>query len=225
MDRSVNDISIKVRWIRISRLMPLLLLLLLLVLLFCLPSQGSCQVNCQSQSQGYRQTKAALPSHCQQVFQEQIVQEFITLILKGDICELLDRCEVPPLSKAQRRSLFSIFAPCGQTEVRLQRDKLLRNYIDLLRQLIIVFHRLDISKRSEITCSPVSGDSPDHFTTQVKIQTPPSPLAGTILPELDGKSILLSFTLTANCSGTGWKISDISKSSFFIINQESRSKE
>lgn len=214
---------IKISWIWIHRIMASWLVpLLLLLLLLYLPSQGQCQDQyqgkCQNQGQRYAQIKSALPSsHCQRVCQQQIVDEFITLILDGDICALLDRCEVPPLSKAQRRPLFSIFPPRGQTQVRLQRDKLLRHYIDLLRELIIVVHRLNISKRSEISCCPASDDSPDHFSTQVKIKTPPSPLAFTVSPDLDGKSVLLTFTLAVNCSGKKWKITDISRSSFFVI--------
>jgi len=187
-----------------------------LLLLLFLSSQVQCQSECRGK-EGYAQTKAALPSHCQQVFQQQIIQKIITLILKGDVCALLDRCEVPPLSKAQKRSFFSIFAPRGQTEVRLQRDKLLRHYIDRIRESVIVFSRLNISTKSEVNYFPVSNDSPDHFTTQVKIKTPPSPLAATISPDLDGKSLLLSFTLTVNCSEKGWKITDISNSNFFVI--------
>jgi len=226
----VKGISIRIswiwiHWIMVSWLVPLLLLLLVLYPPSQGQSQGQCQDQyryqgkCQNQGQGYAQTKAALPSsHCRQVCQQQIVDEFITLILDGDICALLDRCEVPPLSKAQgRHPLFFIFPPRGQTQVRLQRDKLLRHYIDLLRELIIVVHRLNISKKSGINYCPASDDSRDHFSTQVKIKTPPSPLAFTISPDLDGKSVLLTFTLTINCSGKEWKITDISKSSFFVI--------
>ena len=210
--------------------MPLLLLLLLLFF----PSQVQCLSNCQGKGEGYAQAKAALPSHYQQVSRQQVVREFIALILKADICALLDRCAIPPLSKVQRRSFFSIFAPAGQNEARLQRDKLIRHYIDRLRELIIAVHRLGITPKSEINYYPASGGSADHLATLVKIKSPPSPLAATISPDLDGKSVLLSFTLTVTCSSAlpvncpkkeGWKITDLSQSNLLVIQGESSGQE
>lgn len=197
----------------------ILWLLLSLLLLLYLPLQ----------SLGLSQTRSLsiaplTSSHGQQIFQEQIFPEFMSLLLKHDICALLDHCEVPPLSKTnsmaaqgERQLLFAIFPHLGQTEVRLQRDTLLRHYIDRLRELVIIFSRLNISAQSAVNHRFVHVESPDYFYTQVTIKTPPSCLADTISPDFAGRSILLSFTLTVACSKHGWKIIGLSKSSFSVI--------
>ncbi|MEW6381308.1 MAG: hypothetical protein AB1611_17120 [bacterium] len=151
---------------------------------------------------------------------QRMVHEFITLILQGDICTLLDRCEVPPLPETQRRSLFSIPSreqTCKQVGLRLERDQLLRDYIDRLRELILVFHRLNISKKSTLNLSSFSADSPHHFIAQIEIKAPPTPLAITISPELAEKDLLLSFTLSAGYSEKGWTITHLSKLRIFPL--------
>ncbi|MEW5801514.1 MAG: hypothetical protein AB1847_05340 [bacterium] len=177
---------------------------------------------------------------------QQVFQELMRLILKGDICTLLDHCEIPPLSKEQQRPLFAILSPRGQSEVRLQRDKLIRQCIDRLRELTIIFRRLNVSEKSEIHCCPASADSPcfsnassaavasfgycGPFTTQVRIKISPSPLAATVYPELGrsnpkldrvstdtDRQWFLSFTLTITDAAGGWKITHLSQANFFTL--------
>ena len=147
-----------------------------------------------------------------QVQAQQALQQFVSLVLKKDICTLLDHCLIPPLSNS-KRSFFALSTP-AQTKIRLDLDEILRRHIDRLRELILVFHRLSISPKTPL----IYQISPDHASNNlviaVEMEPFASPLAVTISPVLANKDLTLSFTITIECSEEKWRIINISKARF-----------
>jgi hypothetical protein len=130
------------------------------------------------------------------------------LMLKKDICGLIDLLEVPPVQKIE---LGSFFSPPSeeQTHIRLQRDELLRRYIDCVRVYILIFSRFPITEGSKITYATFPSDTEDHFVSEIEIETFTSALADKIEPNLAHKKIFATFKVDFNYSEERWSIINI----------------
>jgi hypothetical protein len=138
----------------------------------------------------------------------QVPREIMALMLRKDICSLIDLLEIPPVPKRGLRSFFS--SPSGeQTHMRLQGDELLRRYIDCVKVYILIFSRFPITEESKITYNTLPSDLEDHFVSEIGIETFTSALADTIEPNLAHKKILITFKVDFKYSEAGWSIINI----------------
>jgi len=144
---------------------------------------------------------------------QKVLQQFVSLVLKKDICTLLDHCFVTPAIDINR----PFFAPGrpAQTKMRLDQDELLRQHIDRLRELILVFHRLSIFEKSPLLYQVTQDDLSNNFIIAIEIETSPSPLAVTISPQLADKDVIIFFTLTIKWFQEKWQIVHLSKARFY----------
>ncbi len=144
--------------------------------------------------------------------EQQVPQQFVSLVVKKDICTLLDYCLVTPATDV-KRPFFAPVSP-AQTKMRLAQDELLRRHIDRFRELILVFHRLSISERSPLRYQINQDDLSNNFKIAIEIETSASPLATTISPHLADKDLIISFTLTIKWFQEKWQIIHLSKARF-----------
>jgi len=144
--------------------------------------------------------------------EQQVPQQFVSLVLKKDICTLLDYC-LPTTATDIKRSFFSPVSP-AQTKMRLDQDKLLRRHIDRFRELILVFHRLSISERSPLRYQVTHDNLSNNLIMAIEIETTASPLAVTISPHLADKDVIISFALTIKWFQRKWQIIHLSKARF-----------
>jgi len=142
----------------------------------------------------------------------QVPQQFVSLVVKKDICALLDHCLVTP-STDVKRPFFASLSP-AQTKMRLDQDELLRRHIDRFRELILVFHRLSISERSPLRYQVTHDELSNNLIMAIEIETSASPLAVTISPHLADKDLIISFTLTIKWFQEKWQIIHLSKARF-----------
>ncbi|MGA1842654.1 MAG: hypothetical protein ACMUIU_18720 [bacterium] len=138
----------------------------------------------------------------------QVPQKIMALMLKKDICSLIDLLEVPPVPKRGLGSFFS--APSKeQIQIRLLRDELLRKYIDCIRVYILILSRLSITEESKITYETNPSDLEDHFVSEIEIETFTSALADKIEPNLAYKKISVTFKVDFKYSEAGLRITNI----------------
>lgn len=144
--------------------------------------------------------------------EQQVLEQFVSLVIKKDVCTLLDYCLVTPAADVKR----PFFAPVSpvQRKMRVDQDELLRRYIDNFRELVLVFHRLSISERSPLRYQVTHDDLSKNLIIAVEIETSASPLASTISTHLADKDVIISFTLTIKCSQEKWQIIHLSKARF-----------
>ena len=144
--------------------------------------------------------------------EQKVLQQFVSLVVKRDICTLLDHCSVTSAPDVTR----PFFAPLSstQTKMRLHQDELLRQHIDSFRELMLVFHRLSISEKSPIRYQVTQDDLSNSLIMAIEIETLASPLASTISPHLADKDLIISFTLTINWYQEKWQIIHLSKAHF-----------
>ena len=144
--------------------------------------------------------------------EQKVLEQFVFLVVKKDVCTLLDHCTVPSAADVRR----PFFAPSSsaQTRMRLDQDELLRQHIDSFRELMLIFHRLSISEKSPIRYQVTQDDLSNTLIMSVEIETLASPLASTISPHLADKDLIISFTLTINWYQEKWQIIHLSKAHF-----------
>ncbi|MGA1865244.1 MAG: hypothetical protein ACMUHX_09295 [bacterium] len=146
----------------------------------------------------------------------QIPEEIMALMLKKDICGLIDLLEVPPIPKKGLGSFFS--SPSGkQIHIRLQRDELLRRYIDCMRVYILIFSRFSITEESKITYNTLPSHAEDRFVSEIEIETFTSALADKIEPNLAYKKISVTFKVDFKYSEAGWRITNVYDFSYHPI--------
>lgn len=140
----------------------------------------------------------------------------MSLMLKKDICNLINLLEVPPV---QKRGLGSFFlSPSAeQIQSRLQADELLRRYIDCVKIYIFILNRFSITEKSKITYNTNPSDIDDHFVSEIEIETSTSALADTIEPNLAYKKIFVTFKVDFKSSDTGWRIHNIYDLKYYPI--------
>lgn len=139
---------------------------------------------------------------------QKVIQEIMVLMLKKDICTLINHLEVPSVPKREWRSFFS--SPSRElTQMRVQRDELLRNYINCIKGYILIFSRLSVTERSKMTYNIIHTDFQNHFVCKVEIETLASSLAETYAPDMAHKNIIITFNVNFKYSEKGWKIINI----------------
>ena len=138
----------------------------------------------------------------------QVPEEIVALIIKNDICSLVDLLEIPPVPKREWRSFFSKPSK-EEIQIRVQRDELLRRFMDCIREYMIVFSRLSVTESAKMTYNTLPANTQDHFVSEIEIETFTSALADTIRPNLANRKILLTFKVNFKYSGKGWSITNI----------------
>jgi hypothetical protein len=150
---------------------------------------------------------------------QQVPGRLISLILKKDICTLLDHYSLPITPGPEKRPFLRPPTP-ARTQMRLDLDSLLREYIDCLRELMLAFHRLSISEKSPVTSTVTLRSDPNSFLLEIEIEAPQAhPRAVTISPSLAAKNLSLSFQATITCSDDRrWEVITISRPGFHLKN-------
>ena len=148
---------------------------------------------------------------------QQVPDRLISLILKKDICKLLDYYSLPVPAGLEKRPFLKPPTP-ARTQMRLDLDSRLRDYIDCLRELMLAFHRLSISEKSPVHATVTPSGSPNSFLLEIEIEAPQDhPRAVTISPSLAVNNLSLSFQATITCSDDGhWEVITLSKPSFHL---------